>query len=81
MLMNVGCVMFRWIIAKVFLTGLIIKFELFLYFAIQKPEVTYFHGAGSLAFDCVVDDSNRGGVVDENWRGRLWMTQFGQGES
>ena len=81
MLMNVGRVMFRWIIAQVFLTGLIIKFEVFLCLAIQKPEVTHFHGTGLLAFDRIVDDSDRGGVVDVNRSGRLWMTQFGQGES
>jgi hypothetical protein len=35
MLMCVSCVVFRGIIVQVFLTGLIIKFEVFLSFAIQ----------------------------------------------
>jgi hypothetical protein len=81
MLMNVGSVMFRGIVAQVFSTGLIIKFEVLWCVAIQKPEVTHLHGSGALVFDRVVDDANHGGVVDMNQSGWLWMTQFGQGES
>ncbi len=64
MLMNVSRVVFRWIVAQVFLTGLIIKFEVFLCFAIQQPEVLHLHCTGTLAFDRVIDDANGGGVVD-----------------
>ncbi len=81
MLMNVGGVMFRRIVAQVFLTGLIIKFEVFLRFAIQKPEVMHLHGLGALTFDHVVDYANHGGVVYVNRCLWLRMAQFGQGES
>jgi hypothetical protein len=70
MLMNGSCVVFRWIVAQVFLTGLIIKFDFFLFFAIQQPEVPYSHCTGTLVFDCI-DDSNGSGVVNMN--GCRWL--------
>ncbi len=63
MLMNVGCVVFRRIIAHVFLFGLIIKFEILLSFPVQQPEVTHFHGSGALTFDSVIDNANGSSVV------------------
>ncbi len=75
-LMYVGPVVFRRIIAQVFLSGHVIKFEIFLRFAIQQPEVMHFHGAGLLSLDGVVDDSNGSGVVDVYWRWQLWMAKF-----
>jgi hypothetical protein len=71
MLINVSRVVFRWIVAQVFLTRLIIKFELFLCLAIQQPEVLHLHCTGTLAFDCVIDDANGSGVVDVN--GCWWL--------
>ena len=68
MLMNVGSVTFRWIVTQVFLSGLIIKFEVFLCVSIKMTEVTHLHGSGALAFDCVIDDVDRGGVVYVNRR-------------
>ncbi len=66
--MNVGSVTFRWIVTQVFLSGLIKKIEVFLCFSVKKPEVTHLHGSGALAFDCVNDDADCGGVVYVNRR-------------
>jgi hypothetical protein len=81
MLMNVNRVVFRWIVAQINLTGLIIKFELFLCFAIQQPEVPLIHCTGTLAFDCVIDDANGSGVVDVSGCQWLWMAEFQEGKS
>jgi hypothetical protein len=81
MLMNVSRMVFRWIVAQVFLTGLIIKFEVFLCFAIQQPEVSHLHCTGTLAFDCVIDDANGSGVVNVNGCQWLWMAKFKEGKS
>ncbi len=79
-LMGVSRVLFRWIVAQVFLTRLIIKFEVFLCFAIQQPEVTHLHCTAMLAFDCVIDDANSSGVVDVNGCRWLWMAEFKEGK-
>jgi hypothetical protein len=81
MLMNFSRVVFGGIVAQVFLTGLIIKFEVFLCFAIQQPEVLHLHCMGALAFDCVIDDANNSGVVDVDGCWWLWMTKFKEGNS
>jgi hypothetical protein len=81
MLMNVSRVVFRWIVAQVFLTGLIIKFEVILCFAIQQLEVPHLHCTGTLAFDCVNDNANGSGVVDVNGCPCLWMAEFQEGKS
>ncbi len=69
MLVNVCCLVFRWIVAQVLLTGLIVKLEILLCFAIQEPEISHFHQTGALSFDSVIDDANSSGVVnvDECW--------------
>ncbi len=72
-LMNISHVVFRWIVAQVFLTGLIINFEIFLCFAIQQPEVSHLHCTRTLAFDSVIEDANSSGVVDVNGCWWLWM--------
>ncbi len=76
MLVNVCCVVFRWMIAQVFLTGLIIKPEVLLCFPIQEPEIPHLHCTGMLSFDCVIDDGNSSGVVDVDGCWRLWMPKF-----
>jgi hypothetical protein len=78
--MSVSYVVFRWIVAQIFLTGLIIKFEVFLCFTIQQPEVLHLHCTGTLAFDCVIDDANGSGGVDVNGCRWLWMAKFKEGE-
>ncbi len=80
MLMNVSRVVFRWIVAQVFLTGPIIKFEKFLCFAIQQPEVLHLHCTGTLAFDCVIDKAKGSGVVDVDGCWWLWMAKFKEGK-
>jgi hypothetical protein len=81
MLMNVGYVVFGRIIAHVFLSGLIMKFEILLSFPIQQPEVTHSHGVGALAFDSVIDNANGSSVVNVYWCWRLWMPKLVQGKT
>jgi hypothetical protein len=81
MLMNVGRVVFRRIITHVFLSGLIMKFEILLSFSIQQPEVTHFHGAGALTLDSVIDNANCSSVVNVYWCWRLWMPKLVQGKT
>ncbi len=57
------------------------KFEVFLCFAIQQPEVLHLHCMGTLAFDCVIDNANGSGVVDVNGCWWLWMAEFQEGKS
>jgi hypothetical protein len=79
MLMNVGCVVFRRVIAHVFLSGLIMKFEILLSFPVQQPEITHFHGVRELTFDSVIDNANGSSVVNVScWR--LWMPKLVQGK-
>ncbi len=79
--MDVGCVVFRGIVTQVFLSRLIVKFEVFLHFAVKKPEVLHLHCAGALAFDGIVDNTNVGSVVNVNQRWWLWVSEFGKSET
>ncbi len=79
--MYVSRVVFRGIIAQVFLPELIVKLKVFLRFAIKKPEVLHLHCAGVLAFDGIVDNANGGNVIYVNWRWWLWVFEFGKSES
>ena len=75
-LMNVGSVMLRWIIAQVFLTLLIFKLEVLLCFSIQEPVISHFNCMGTLLFDSVIDDAISSGVVEVDGCWRLWMPKF-----
>ncbi len=81
MLMYVGRVVFRGITAQVFLPGLIVKLEVFLRFAVKKPEVLHLHCAGALAFDGIVDNADNGSVVYVNWCWWLWVSEFSKSET
>ncbi len=76
MLVYVCCVVFRWIVAQVFLPGLIIKLEVMLCFTIQEPEISHFHSTGALLFDSVIDNDNSSGVVDVDGCWMLRMPKF-----
>jgi hypothetical protein len=76
MLVNVCGVVFRWIIAQVFLTRLIIKLEILLCFSIQEPEISHLHCMVTLLFDSVIDNANSKGVVNVDGCWRLWMPKF-----
>ncbi len=67
MWMYAGHVVFRGIVAQVFLSGLMIKFDVFLHFTVKKPVVLHLHCAGALAFDGTVDNANGGSVVYMDW--------------
>jgi hypothetical protein len=81
MLMYVSRVVFRGIVAQVFLSRLIVKFEVFQRFAVKKPEVLHRHCVGALAFDGIVDNANGGSVVYVNRRQWLWVSEFGKSET
>jgi hypothetical protein len=81
MLVYVSHVVFRGIIAQVFLPGLIVKFEVLLSFPIKQPEVLHFHGAGALVFGGIVDNADGGSVVDVNRHWWLWVSKFGKSET
>jgi hypothetical protein len=76
MFVNVCCVVFRWLVAQVFLTRRIIKLEVLLCFTIQEPEISHFHCTGMLSFDSVIDTANSSGVVDVDRCWRLRMSKF-----
>ncbi len=78
--MNVSHVVFRWIVTQVFLPRLIIKFEVFLCFAIQQPEVSQLHCMGKSVFDCVIDNANGSDVIDVSGWQWLWMAKFQEGK-
>jgi hypothetical protein len=81
MLMNVSHVVFRWIVAQVFLTRLIIKFEVFLCFTIQQPKVLHLHCMGMLEFDHVIEDANGSGVFEVNRCRCCGWPSFQEGKS
>ncbi len=66
---------------QVFLPGLIVKFEVFLRFAVEKPEVLHLHSTGALAFDGIVGNANSGSVVYVNWCWWLWVPEFGKSKT
>ncbi len=80
-MMYVGRVVFQGIIVQVFLPGLVVKFEVLLYFTIKKPEVPHLHCLGALLFDGIVDNANGGSVVDVDRRRWLWVSKFGKSET
>ena len=53
------------------LTGLVVKFEAFVFLLIMKLGVSYFHFAGLLSLDGVVYYSYCGGIVYVDWI--LWL--------
>jgi hypothetical protein len=75
-----GCVVFRVIIAEIFLPWLIVKFEVLLCFAVKKPEVLHLHCAGALAFDGIVHNADGGSVVYVNRHWWLWVSEFSKSE-
>ncbi len=81
MLMYVGCVVFRGMVAQIFLPGLIVKFEVFLRFAVENPEVSHLHCAGALVFVGIVDNANGGSVLYVDRRWWLWVSKFGKSET
>ncbi len=76
--MYVGRVVFRGIIAEVFLPRLMVNFEVLLHFAVKEPEVLHLHCAEALAFDGIVDNADVGSVVYVNRHWWLWVSKFGK---
>jgi hypothetical protein len=64
-----------------FLSGLIIKFDVFLHFTIKEPKILLFHGVGALPFDGLVDNANCGSVFDIYRVWWLWMSKFSKSKA
>ena len=62
------------VVCQIFLTRLVVKFEVFVCLLIKKPEVSHLHRAGFLSIDSFVYYSYRGGIVDVDWSLRLGVT-------
>ena len=65
---------------QIFLTRLVVKFEVFVCLLIEKPEVSHLHRAGLLSLDGVVHYSYCGGIVYVDWYLWLGVTYFGKCE-
>ncbi len=76
MLMNVSCVMFGRVVAKIILAGLIMEPKEMLSFTINEPEILHFHSARPLLLDGVGNNANSCGVVNVDGSCWLWMTKF-----
>ena len=59
------------VVCQIFLTRLVVKFEVFVCLLIENPEVSHLHRAGSLSLDSVVYYSYRGGIVKVDWSLRM----------
>ena len=67
------------VVAKVFLSWMILNTNDSLYFVAQQPKISHVHCARSLTLDCFVDNTNHHCVVDANGNGRLGMPHFDKG--
>ena len=66
-----SCVGLGGVVCQVFLTRLVVKFEVFFCLFIKEPEVSHIHRAGSLSLDGVVYYSYCGVIVYVDWS--LWL--------
>ena len=62
------------VVYQIFLTRLVVKFEVFVCLLIENPEVSHLHRAGLLSLGSVVYYSYRGGIVNVDWILRLGLT-------
>ena len=69
-----SCVVIGGVVCQIFLTRLVVKFEVFVCLLIEKPEVSHLHRAGSLSLDSVVYYSYCGGIVYVDCSLRLGVT-------
>jgi hypothetical protein len=73
--------MFGDVVAQVFSAGVPMDVQVLVADLVDDPKVAHFHGAGPLAFDCVVGDTDGGGVITVYGRGGLGMSHFFQDKS
>ena len=76
MLMYCTSVMLGGIIGKVFLTGLVVNFEILLGHLVKQPKVTHFHCARSLSLNSVIHDAYDCRIIDMDRSLRLWVAPF-----
>ena len=74
-------VMFTLVVSKVFFPRVIFNVEFTLLNRICNPKESHFHGTRSLAFYCIVGNTDSSGVVAVDGGGRLWVSHFLQRES
>ena len=74
-------VMFGVIVTHIFMSGMPCDIKLFSSNLIGDPKVTHFHGSRALAFDGVVGNAGRGGVVAVDWSRGLWVAKFVENEA
>ena len=66
------------IVAQVCDAGLPVDEELTLACSVAYPIKAHVDHFQSFLLDAIVGKAVGGGVVDLNWRGRLWVTQFAE---
>ena len=59
------------VVYQMFLTRLVVKFEVFVCLLIENPEVSHLNHAGLLSLASVVYYSYCNGIVDVDWRLRM----------
>ena len=62
------------VVCQIFLTRLVVNFEVFVCLLIKNPEVSHFHRARLLSLDGVVYYYYCGGIVYVNWSFWLGVT-------
>ena len=75
-LMVLGTMVFRDVVAKVFYAGVPKDFDVFVGCLIHDPEIPHFHGPGALAFDGVIGYADSRGVVAVDGGSRLRMAHL-----
>ena len=58
-----GRMMFGDIVTKVFGLGMPLDIYVLILCLFSNPEVSHFHGTGSLSFDCIVGDADSCGII------------------
>jgi hypothetical protein len=74
-LMYISSMMFGWIIAKVFLAGLVVKFKIVLCLLSNSHKYCIFI-AHDFLFDDIIDNADCCGVVNMYWGGWLQVTKL-----
>ena len=68
------------VICKVLKTWMILKTKKFLYFSVQKPEISHFHTPRFLPLDGIIYNSHSCCIIYVDGRGGLWMSKFFEGQ-
>jgi hypothetical protein len=69
-------VVFRGVIAEVFLSRMPSDSELFILHLVADIEISHFHGSGALFFDGTIGDAGGGSIITVDGGWRLWVAKF-----